>query len=87
MNMGIFQITPLPPRKQNGDKITAVIILIKFQLLMNTISGLENREYGRRDPLRWPTNTFYPQKLELTADKRRPLGRYSSLAGSGHGVF
>jgi hypothetical protein len=25
-------------------------------------SGLENREYGRGDPLRWPRNTLYPQK-------------------------
>jgi hypothetical protein len=30
-------------------------------------SGLENREYGRRDPLRWPRGTLYPQKLALTS--------------------
>jgi hypothetical protein len=24
---------------------------------------LENREYGRRDPSRWPRGTLYPQKL------------------------
>jgi hypothetical protein len=30
-------------------------------------SGLENREYGRGDPLRWPRDTFYPQKLALTS--------------------
>jgi hypothetical protein len=29
-------------------------------------SGLENREYGRRDPSRWPRGTFYQQKLALT---------------------
>jgi hypothetical protein len=29
-------------------------------------SGLENREYGRRDPSRWPHGTLYPQKLALT---------------------
>jgi hypothetical protein len=28
--------------------------------------GLENREYGRRDPSRWPRDTLYPQKLALT---------------------
>jgi hypothetical protein len=28
-------------------------------------SGLENREYGRRDPSRWPRGTFYPQKLAI----------------------
>jgi hypothetical protein len=30
-------------------------------------SGLENQEYGRGDPLRWPRNTLYPQKLPLTS--------------------
>jgi hypothetical protein len=30
-------------------------------------SGLENREYGRGDPLRRPRDTFYPQKLALTS--------------------
>jgi hypothetical protein len=28
-------------------------------------SGLENREYGFADPLRWPRDTLYPQKLAL----------------------
>jgi hypothetical protein len=28
-------------------------------------SGLDNREYGRRDPSSWPHRTFYPQKLAL----------------------
>jgi hypothetical protein len=30
-------------------------------------SGLENREYGRRDPSRLPRDTLYPQKLALTS--------------------
>jgi hypothetical protein len=30
-------------------------------------SGLENRDYGRRDPSRWPRGTLYPQKLLLTS--------------------
>jgi hypothetical protein len=30
-------------------------------------SGLENREYGRGVPLRWPRDTLYPQKLALTS--------------------
>jgi hypothetical protein len=30
-------------------------------------SGLENRQYGRRDPLLCPRGTFYPQKLALTS--------------------
>jgi hypothetical protein len=29
-------------------------------------SGLENRDYGRRDPSHWPRGTFYPQRLALT---------------------
>jgi hypothetical protein len=29
-------------------------------------SGLENREYGHRNPSRWPRDTLYPQKLALT---------------------
>jgi hypothetical protein len=28
-------------------------------------SGQENRINGRGDPLRWPRDTFYPQKLAL----------------------
>jgi hypothetical protein len=30
-------------------------------------SGLEGREYGREDPLRWPRDTLSPQKLALTS--------------------
>jgi hypothetical protein len=30
-------------------------------------SGLEIREYGRRDPSLWPRGTLYPQKLALTS--------------------
>jgi hypothetical protein len=29
--------------------------------------GLENREYGRRDPLCSPHDTLYPQNLALTS--------------------
>jgi hypothetical protein len=29
-------------------------------------SGLETREYGRRNPSRWPRDTLYQQKLALT---------------------
>jgi hypothetical protein len=29
--------------------------------------GLESREYGRRDPSRWPRGTLHPQKLALTS--------------------
>jgi hypothetical protein len=30
-------------------------------------SCLENREYGRRDPSRWPCGTLYLQKLAITS--------------------
>jgi hypothetical protein len=29
--------------------------------------GLENRHYGRGDPLRWPRDTLYQLKLALTS--------------------
>jgi hypothetical protein len=39
------------------------------ELLGRKSSGLgqEIREYGIGDPLRWPRDTFYPQKLTLTS--------------------
>jgi hypothetical protein len=33
----------------------------------SSVSGLENREYGCGDPLRWPRDTLYPQKFALTS--------------------
>jgi hypothetical protein len=48
------------------------------------MSGLESREYRRRDPSRWPDGTLHPQKLALNSPTSG--GRYSSLADSGHGV-
>jgi hypothetical protein len=44
-------------------------------------SGVEIREYGLRDPSRWPRGTLYPQEIGIKfTEKRRSFGRYSSLA-------
>jgi hypothetical protein len=40
-------------------------------------SGLEIREYGRRDPSRWPSGTLYPQKLTLPRSSSIVLTRLS----------
>jgi hypothetical protein len=39
-------------------------------------SGLENREYGRVVPSRWPPESLYPQKLAVTSPTcgGRPVG-------------
>jgi hypothetical protein len=39
----------------------------RLQLLVVKNTGLESREYGRRDPSRWPRGTLYQQKLVLTS--------------------
>jgi hypothetical protein len=52
-------------------------------------SGLEIRNYGRRNLSRWPRGTLYTHKLALTLPTcgRRLVGIYNSLTDSGHGEF
>jgi hypothetical protein len=38
-----------------------------FTFVTVVASGLESREYGRRNPLRSRRDTLYPQKLVLTS--------------------
>jgi hypothetical protein len=40
--------------------------IIKINWLIN-LTVLENREYCRKGPSRWPRGSFYPQKLALTS--------------------
>jgi hypothetical protein len=51
-------------------------------------SGQENRINSRGDPLRWPRDTLYPQKLALTSPTGggRSVG-IVSLWTKDHGVF
>jgi hypothetical protein len=47
----------------------------------NSVSGLESRELGRRDPPRLPRDTPLPKKVGInSADKRQSLGRFSLLS-------
>jgi hypothetical protein len=49
------------------DPLSLVSTIEELLARNSSGSGLENREYGREDPLRWPRDTLYPQNLALTS--------------------
>jgi hypothetical protein len=48
----------------DGFVVWASVYFIRNALVL---AGLEIREYGRRDPSRWPRGTLCPQTLALTS--------------------
>jgi hypothetical protein len=67
-----------PPLWSSGQSFWLQIQRSGFSLVRTTEellerksngSGLENREFGRRELSRWPRGTLYPQNLALTSSK------------------
>jgi hypothetical protein len=59
----------------SSDKYLLKSVKIRMQIgrfaflniILHITSGQENRINDREDPLRWPRDTLYPQKLALTS--------------------
>jgi hypothetical protein len=60
-----------------------VITIVELLGRKNRRSGLESREYGRKDHTTLPLSANVGTNFAV---KRRSLGRYSSLVNSGQGV-
>jgi hypothetical protein len=50
-----------------GGSLSLVSTVEELLERKNSDSGLESREYGRRDPSRWPRDTLSSQKLALVS--------------------
>jgi hypothetical protein len=60
---------PLPDFRRGVGLERGPLSLVRTTELLgreSSGSSLESRDYGRRDPLRLPRGTLYPQKLALT---------------------
>jgi hypothetical protein len=68
----IFVPNRIAKCKPNGTSIVDDSIKIQRDSLN---SGIEDREYGRRDPLWWQSNNLHPQNVALTSPTSR--GRWS----------
>jgi hypothetical protein len=74
-NENPFCLIPLAPKQESRDKVKSIknacrrtaFLYTEFNHSIMLNSGLEIREYGRRDPSRWPHGTLYPQKLALAS--------------------
>jgi hypothetical protein len=60
---------PALPEAMGLERSPLSLVSTNDELLGRKSSGsdLEIREYGRREPSRWPRGTLYPQKLLLTS--------------------
>jgi hypothetical protein len=52
------------------DPLSPVSTTEELLEIKSSSSGLENRDYGRRDSSRWQRGTLYPQKLALSSSTR-----------------
>jgi hypothetical protein len=83
--MSRVRITALPDfLRSSGSETGSTLLVSTIKELLgrnSSGSGLEIREYGRRDPSRCPRGTLYPKKVGTNfADKWRSLVQYSLLA-------
>jgi hypothetical protein len=62
------QICHLSNKTKYGMRknLRRMYMLYTYYRCINKLPGIESREYGSRDPSRWPRDNIYPRKLALT---------------------